>query len=164
VTEVYLNPGEWFVGDHHCRAHTLLGSCVSITLWDPVLRLGAMSHFLLATGPVAKQAVPDGRYADGALLLMLRGLAERGAPAWRCEAKIFGGGDMFPARRPSDRPPQERLHVGRRNGETARELLKQHGIVVRSESLFGEGHRKIVFDVASGHVWVRQVPVSAGGA
>ena len=39
---------------------------------------------------------------------------------------------------------------------------------VISESLFGEGHRQIAFDIGSGNVWVRQVPpatelASAGG-
>lgn len=31
------------------------------------------------------------------------------------------------------------------------------GIEVVSESLFGEGHRQIAFDVGTGHVWSRQV-------
>ena len=38
----------------------------------------------------------------------------------------------------------------------ARRLLLAHRIPVHSESLFGVGHRQIVFDVASGDVWVRQ--------
>jgi len=47
--------------------------------------------------------------------------------------------------------------VGRRNGDAARELLLAHGIELVSESLFGDGHRQIVFDVATGDVWARQM-------
>ena len=73
-----------------------------------------------------------------------------------CQAKIFGGGNMFPARRT--------VEIGRRNGEAARVLLQARGIAVVSESLFGDGHRQIAFDVATGDVWARQVPLPAGEA
>jgi chemotaxis protein CheD len=165
-TDVYLRPGEYFVGNASCRVRTLLGSCVSVTLWNPAKRVGAMSHFLLATrhGGVAaeldvareKSAALDGRYGDEALRLMLAELADKHVGGAQCEAKIFGGGDMFPAREPAGA-----LSVGRRNGEAARKLLLSQGIEVISESLFGDGHRQIVFDIATGHVWSRQAKLPA---
>jgi chemotaxis protein CheD len=47
--------------------------------------------------------------------------------------------------------------VGRRNGEAARELLYAQGIAVASESLFGDGHRQVAFDVDTGDIWARQL-------
>jgi len=47
ASDKFLQPGEVGVGDSACRFRTLLGSCVSITLWHPQRRFGAMSHFLL---------------------------------------------------------------------------------------------------------------------
>jgi len=157
--DVFLRPGDHFVGDASHRLRTLLGSCVSVTLWCERLRIGAMSHFLLAsrgTGDV-DAAVGldlqklDGRYGDEALRLMLHELARRGVEASRCQAKIFGGGNMFPAQTGGMAPA-----IGRRNGEAARELLQARGIAIVSESLFGDGHRQIVFDIDSGDVWARQ--------
>src|SRR4051812_8833059 len=95
--DVLLQPGEYFVGDARHRIRTVLGSCVSMTLWCPVLRIGAMSHFLLADRGGRSPEVLDARYGDEALLLMLRELQLRRVAAQQCEAKIFGGGDMFPA-------------------------------------------------------------------
>ncbi len=54
--------------------------------------------------------------------------------------------------------------VGRTNGETARRLLEFHGIPIVSESLYGAGHRQIVFDVDTGDVWVRHVPLAVATA
>lgn len=54
--EVYLLPGEYFVGDARYRIRTVLGSCVSITLWHRRLRIGAMSHFLLSEREAGRTA------------------------------------------------------------------------------------------------------------
>lgn len=149
---MFLQPGEYFTGDARYRIRTLLGSCVSITLWHPALRVGAMSHFILARRAGRPAVELDGRYGDEAMCLMLRELQQAGVRPSECEGKIFGGGDMFPLQMRSDE-----LSVGRRNGEVARELLRSHGISIVSESLFGIGHRQIIFDVGSGNVWHRQV-------
>ncbi|WP_225981411.1 chemotaxis protein CheD [Paracidovorax avenae] len=155
--DVFLQPGEYFVGDDTMRLRTMLGSCVAITLWHPARRIGAMSHFLLADrGRPARPGELDGRYGDEALELMVRGLRRQRVSIAECEAKIFGGGNMFPTR---PRPAMD--SVGTRNGHAARQLLAGRGIGVRSEHLFGDGHRQVVFDVASGAVWVRQVPPAA---
>lgn len=150
---VFLQPGEYFVGDASHRIRTLLGSCVSVTLWAARQRVGAMSHFLLAERgrKLRGGEGPDGRYGDEAVQLMLAELARVGVQPGDCQAKIFGGGDMFPGLQARS------AGIGRRNGEAARALLLQHGIELVSESLFGAGHRQIVFDVGNGHVWVRQL-------
>jgi chemotaxis protein CheD len=150
--DIFLQPGEYFVGDANCRIRTLLGSCVSITLWHPGRKTGGMSHFLLATRRGGNTVELDGRYGDEALSLMLRDLQRAGAEISQCEAKIFGGGNMFPklAKLSSQQ-------VGRSNGEAARRLLLAHGIPIISESLYGVGHRQVIFDVGNGHVWSRQI-------
>ena len=149
LIDVFLQPGDYFVGDASFRVRTLLGSCVSITLWSSLRRIGAMSHFLLPSRP--EGAGPDSRYGDDALGMMLAELAGLGVRPGECEAKIFGGGDMFPGHR------RHGIHVGEKNGTAARDMLAARGIAVVSESLFGNGHRQILFEIASGDVWARQV-------
>jgi chemotaxis protein CheD len=99
----------------------------------------------------------DARYGEDALELMLVGLAKLGVKGPQCEAKIFGGGNMFP-----NQASPGALNVGQRNGESARGFLRARGIAVQSESLFGSGHRQIVFEVGSGDVWSRQIQPSTG--
>ncbi len=59
---------------------------------------------------------------------------------------------MFPSRTRDGAPS-----VGQKNGHAARLLMQEWGIPIVSESLFGVGHRRIVFDIATGDVWSRQV-------
>jgi chemotaxis protein CheD len=152
MIEIFLQPGEFYVGDADCRIRTLLGSCVSITLWHRERRVGAMSHFLLAERGGAESNELDGRYAEEATVLMLDGLARAHVIPQQCQAKIFGGGDMFPRQSRKDMN-----NVGRRNGEAARQIMRAHEIPIVAESLYGVGHRNIIFDIKTGHVWSRQV-------
>jgi chemotaxis protein CheD len=155
VSDKFLQPGEFVVGDAAYRFRTLLGSCVSITLWHPQRRFGAMSHFLLPrrTTTIARGSDGqwDARYGEDAMWLMLRELRRADVPLAECEGKIFGGGNMFPD------ISTDAMTIGRSNGEAARRLLEAHGISIVSESLFGVGYRQILFDVRSGYVWARQV-------
>lgn len=158
LMDIFLLPGEYFVGDAAFQVRTILGSCVSITLWHPSSRMGGMSHFLLPTRGSTSQAKGglDGHYGDEALALMSHDLRALGVEPRHCQAKLFGGGNMFPGRARADGD-----HVGKRNGEAARELLQHHGIPIATESLFGVGHRQIIFDISKGDVWARQVRPSA---
>lgn len=159
LTDIFLMPGDYFVGDERYRVRTLLGSCVSVTLWHPGVRVGAMSHFLLPgaraehkrqrTG--SAHADKPGMYASDAMDLLLAGLQSLGVQPGQCQAKIFGGGAMFPR-------SEKVRDIGMQNGDCARLLLQKYGIHVVSESLFGEGHRQLIFTIRSGEVLSRQVP------
>lgn len=150
--EVFLQPGDIGAGGAGHVFKTLLGSCVSITLWHPSRRIGAMSHFLLPTRSSEPGAALDGRYADEAVTLMWREMARLGVDPAECQAKVFGGARMF-----SGESQSGAFGIGRRNGDVARELLRVRGIRVVAEDLFGYGHRKLVFDISNGDVWSRQV-------
>ena len=105
LIDVFLMPGDYFVGDERYRVRTLLGSCVSVTLWHPSRRIGAMSHFLLPGSGHRKAHDKPGMYGDDAMTLLLDGLARHGVAPTQCQAKIFGGGAMFP------RSPNVRANV-----------------------------------------------------
>jgi chemotaxis protein CheD len=159
LIDIFLQPGEFFVSDAEYQMRTMLGSCVSITLWHPFKRVGAMSHFLLPTrGASDRTEGLDARYGDEAMDLMVSELRQMGVAASQCQGKVFGGGNMFP-----DHFRSGAMTVGQRNGEAALELLNRHGVPIVSESLFGIGHRQIIFDVRNGDVWCHQVaPGNAG--
>jgi chemotaxis protein CheD len=155
LTEVFLQPGEHFVGDARHRIRTLLGSCVSITLWHPEHRIGAMCHFLLPSRGTTASGALDGRYGEEVIWIMSQELAGAKVKPTECVGKIFGGGNMFPGQ-----TRDEARNVGIKNGEAARALLRSHRIPIVSESLFGVGHRQIIFDVSNGDVWARQVKLA----
>lgn len=160
LTEVLLQPGQWWFGGGATRLRTVLGSCVAVTLWHPEWRVGGMCHYMLPVDPsAAARASLDGRYGDEALAHLVRESTRDGSTPAEFEAKLFGGGRMF---RTSERRRDDfELQVPSRNVRAGRELLQHHGFACSAEHVGGYGHREVILDLPSGHVWVRHSPLRA---
>lgn len=145
---VVLRPGDFHFGDQYTRISTLLGSCVSITLWHPRRRIGGMCHYMLTKRQRPAAAAPDGRYAAEAFELFLRHVAQAGTRPQEYQAKLFGGACMFSdaANGPMD--------IGARNIDYGLEFLADKGIALISRHIGGNGRRKLHFDIWSGDVWL----------
>jgi chemotaxis protein CheD len=156
VQKVYLQPGDFAFAGPGTHMHTLLGSCISITLWHPRLRVGGMCHFTLPGRPSQNPATGDldGRYADEALELFRRAARRHKTPMTAYQGKIFGGGNMI-----RERGQSVTDTVGARNAAAAMQLLMQEGVEILVAHVGEFGHRRIVFDVATGDVWVRHQPI-----
>ncbi len=157
--EVVLQPGDFHFGDANTRIRTLLGSCVSITMWHPEKRIGGMCHYMLPSRSVRKASL-DGRYADEAMEMFMREIRRSGTHPSEYIVKAFGAGNMFPdiARNCACKGgaiSQNCTSVSCRNAGTAKSIVAMHGFRLEAHDLGGAGHRNITFDIGSGHVWVR---------
>ena len=151
--DLFIHPGEYEFADENFCIRTTLGSCVSIVLWHRKRRLGGMCHYMLPSRKHRAEQTLNGKYADEALELMLREARKLGTRAEQYEVKLFGGGDMFPNSKNRERT------VAGRNIDAVRELIAAHGLRITSESMGGVGYRNVIFEIASGNVWVRHVNV-----
>lgn len=156
--EIFLQPGEVYFGCRDIRIRTLLGSCVAVTMWHPDLLVGGMCHYMLPKQQGGKSGELNGCYADEAMELMLREIRNVGTSPDAYQVKLFGGGHMFSAHQAVSCD-----HVGAKNVEMARTLMKEYGFKSIAEHLGGVGHRNIFFDIWSGHVWVRHQPPLTSG-
>lgn len=150
--EVFLKPGEHHFGNRNTRIRTLLGTCVSLTFWHPEFQLGGMCHYMLPSRSDERRHADlpeqDGRYADEAIDILLQSITAAGTSYRDYQVKVFGGGNMFPDHASGG-------HVGMKNVEAARRLVRRHGLNCVAEHLGGYGYRKVIFDIGSGNVWVK---------
>lgn len=146
--EVFLNPGEFHFGRKLTRISTLLGSCVSITLWHPRKHIGGMCHYMLTERKRPANAALDGRFADEAFELFLQQVEAAGTRPGEYQAKLFGGANML-----GDLSGGQ-IDIGPRNVAYGRALLATNNITVVAEHVGGSGRRKLHFDVGSGDVWL----------
>jgi chemotaxis protein CheD len=149
--EIFLNPGEFYFGNGHLRLSTLLGSCVSITLWHPLRRVGGMCHYMLDSRGVYPDTY-DGKYADEAMAMFLAEIRKYKTHPSEYQVKVFGGSNMLPA----NKQKEPGLEIGARNVEAADYLLIQYGFKeIRARHVGGSGHRRLLFDLWNGDAWVK---------
>lgn len=141
---VYVHPGRIASGTGAAHFTTVVGSGAAVCLFDPARGVGGLAHFLL---PEAGGAPAATRYGDVAMRALLDELAALGGRAFR--ATLYGG----------SAPPitSETGHLGERNVAAALSFLALRSIPVLERDVGGAGARKIVFDVAEGHVEVTRV-------
>jgi chemotaxis protein CheD len=141
---IYLQPGQLVATRLPTTVKTILGSCISVCLWDETSAVGGINHFLLPFGTV--HADMPGRFGNLAVPMLIDALRRQGADVASMRAKVFGGASMIAGGRP--RP----THVGMQNLNIAKELLANAGIPVISSDTGGARGRKIVFNTDTGEV------------
>ncbi len=117
---------------------TVLGSCVSVCLYDPAMAIGGMNHYLLATD--ATGGGSSMRYGVNAMELLINGLLRKGASRSGLRAKVYGGAQM------SDRFKA----IGRSNIDFALKFFADEGFRVEARDVGGTQARKLVFHPVSG--------------
>jgi len=143
---VKIMPGEFFVGTGNIALATVLGSCVSACLWDPVTRVGGMNHFMLAD---ARGRADNMRYGQYAMDTLLQHILAAGALAHSIEAKLFGGARVMRGLTHSE--------VGRQNVGFALAYLKEQDIPLAASDLGETCPRKLYFFPDSGQVKLRRL-------
>ena len=144
VPVVYLLPGELVAvgGDAPRTLVTILGSCVSVCLWDRRGRGGGMNHYLLPRrGPDAPRS---GRHGDSAVSMLVSKVLALGADRRDLRAKIFGGAHVLAS------VPMGGRTLGNENIQVAVAALRDEGVQVVSEDVGGTRGRKLAFNTVDG--------------
>jgi len=151
---VKILPGEYYVTRGEEAISTVLGSCISACVRDPVRNVGGMNHFMLpedaSTGPNAWLDPAVGlatRYGSYAMESLVNDLLKLGATRERLEIKVFGGGRVLSGM----------TDVGGRNIAFIRSFIKLEGYRIAAEDLGGTQPRKVVYFPTSGRVKMRRL-------
>lgn len=134
--------------DPTCALNTVLGSCVSVCLFDPRAQMGGMNHFLL---PEARGSSMDEMiFGLHSMELLINSLLKAGATRSNLKAKLFGGASMIKGL--SD--------IGSRNVKFAHRFLLDEGFEIVSEDTGGRRGRRLRFWPVSGRVQLRYMQVA----
>jgi len=123
---------------------TVLGSCVSCCLRDPLAGVSGMNHFMLPEGTGGGLA---SRYGIHAMELLVNELLKKGARRDRLEAKVFGGGNVLPGFVTDP--------VGEKNASFVLDFLKTEKLKLTAQDLLDRWPRKVYFWNKTGRVLVK---------
>lgn len=147
---VKILPGEYYVTTQNMLIVTVLGSCVSVCLRDPIAGVAGMNHFLLPSDNGGGDLISDSaRYGVFAMDILINHMLKLGANRQRLEAKVFGGGNVLKG--------FTAINVGERNAEFVLDYLATEQIPILAKDLLDFYPRKIYFFSDSGEVLVRKI-------
>jgi chemotaxis protein CheD len=147
ITVVKIFSGDWYVslGGGEMLA-TILGSCVSACIRDPVAGIGGMNHFLLPGDEMAGSPMSEGaRYGVFAMESLINGILKGGGQKSRLEVKVFGGGNVI----------NNSARIGSKNAKFIRDFLQKENLRISSEDLEGDHPRRLHYYPDTGKVMMR---------
>jgi chemotaxis protein CheD len=152
---VRILPGEYHAGSGPVGMTTLLGSCVSTCLWDPLRQIGGMNHFMLPgdTAATGSPVPPSARFGVHAMELLINMMLKLGAERRRLVAKVFGGGRVLKG--------FVSLDVGAANCEFVLDFLATESIPVLARDILDSYARKLHFSPETGKVLLKKVDPTA---
>lgn len=153
---IYLKAGEMVFAGEPSVVMTVLGSCLSVTLFHRRSGFAAISHALLPRCPKRGQCNgccgEQAKYVDCMVPWMLKRFKETGAAVKEIEVKVFGGADMF-----TSTGNRGIISIGKQNIDAAFDAIEQAGLRVHSRDVGGNRGRKIFFNTATGEVLLKRL-------
>jgi len=146
---VFLKPGEAVVSRRPILVSTILGSCISVTMYAPALGLGAICHAMFPNAAPHQKSLA---YVEPALRHIHRKMLEYGAMG-DIEIKLFGGAAVLGG---CGQTAQAKT-VGEQNLASARRVLEVLGLKITKADTGGNRGRKLLFSMKTGDVYLRRL-------
>jgi len=145
---IFLKPGEVVMAYEPTLVTSVLGSCVAVTMFSRVLRIGAICHAML---PDSGGRSGDLRYVDNALLHIFQKMRETGAVD--LVVKLFGGAQVLNV----SSYASEKRTVGEQNVARVESVLAALGLEIAARDTGGIQGRKLYFCTRSGDVYLHRM-------
>ncbi|HWB85378.1 MAG TPA: chemotaxis protein CheD [Bryobacteraceae bacterium] len=127
-----------------------LGSCIGLSVFDPVTHVGGLLHFMLPDSSIgsARGESRPFMFADTGIPLLLERVCQRGAVKRRLIVRAAGAAKMM--------DPNGVFDIGRRNHLAMRKILWKAGVLVHAEAIGGVTSRSVRLELATGRLLIRE--------
>ncbi|GAF81235.1 unnamed protein product [marine sediment metagenome] len=123
-----------------------LGSCLGVTVYDPVVKVGGMMHVMMPMSNVnpEKARTNPFMFVDTGIPLFMKTLFNAGVNKSRMIVKIAGGANVH--------NNNDSFAIGRRNYIALKKLLWKNSVLIEAEDTGGTRPRTMSLNVATGAV------------
>ncbi|HWI51444.1 MAG TPA: chemotaxis protein CheD [Symbiobacteriaceae bacterium] len=130
-----------------------LGSCIGLTLYDALARVGVMVHVVLPDSSLGRgQLLQPGKFGDTSVPAAIAEAVKLGAIRSRLVARIAGGARML-----NVVGAGSKLDIGSRNCEAVKLQLQEHGLRLAADDTGGTYGRTLQLFVGTGRLLVSTV-------
>ncbi len=161
---IYLKPGELHISSEPSLVTTVLGSCVSVTMFNRRLGIGAICHGMLPecsssdsrrclSSGICKDSCRDClKYVDCSIYSMIGQFQKLGIGSNEIEVKLFGGANVLQVRNGADSNT-----VGNQNIKKAMQVINSEKLKLTASDVGGERGYKIIFYPHTGEVMKKRI-------
>ncbi|NLE36687.1 MAG: chemotaxis protein CheD [Pirellulaceae bacterium] len=140
----HVGMGQIAIGCGPTNLTAVLGSCLAVTMHSPKHEIGILAHVILAQS--GGRDSPPGKYADTAVIEMLRMMENANVPRKAIVARLAGGANIFGRTGP--------LQIGDANIKAVTQSLDAAGIAVKAQDVGGNKGRRVSLDCRTGSLTI----------
>lgn len=129
-----------------------LGSCIGLTFYDPVSKIGGLVHYMLPDSTQMRNNSNIAKFADTGIEELLRQVIKAGASRNRLVAKIAGGAKMFEVSGMSNVS-----NIGERNALAAKQKLRELKIRLIAEDTGLNYGRTVELHCDTGDFYIKAI-------
>lgn len=147
-----IYPGEFYVSEEDEIISTVLGSCVSLCLYDTRRNFSGMNHFMLPGRITNYDLYRDktAKYGINAINVLLQTMEQHGSQKDDLIAKLFGGSNVLRIIKNASSIPEENVRL-------AKLLMEMEDIQIAEVDAGGIYSRKILMEVKNGKVYSKKI-------
>ena len=126
-----------------------LGSCIGVTVYDPVAKVGGMLHFMLPESTVSpeKAAATPAMFGDLGIPMLFQKVIEAGARRERLVVCAAGGAEVL--------ADDGHFRIGHRNRTILRKIFWKQNLLLAADDTGGQHSRTMSLKLADGSIQIR---------
>ncbi len=126
-----------------------LGSCIGVTIYDAVAKIGGLLHYLLPESKLDQKKAMKNPYmfADTGIPALFKAAYELGAKKQRMKVIVAGGSQVM--------DQSGFFNIGKRNDIALRKMFHKNNVLIDYRDVGGNVNRTIKLEVKTGDAWIK---------
>jgi len=151
---IYLNPGENHFTNKPKLIKTVLGSCISVIIYNRASKYSAFTHSVMPEKNCRENSCIccEPKFVDCSIRMVLTKFDELRIKRNELECKLFGGSEIN-----NIKTNQSLVSIGTQNLKTAKKILLENNIPIISSDIGGLNGRKIIYNTITFEVFVKKL-------
>jgi chemotaxis protein CheD len=126
-----------------------LGSCICVAIYDPLVKVGGLLHYMLPESSLNTSNAQKNPYmfGDSGIPLLFKESYKLGAKKSRLKVMVLGGAQIL--------DQNGLFNIGKRNHTVVRKMFWKNNVMVDFEAVGGVVNRTIKLALNDGEAWLK---------
>ena len=126
-----------------------LGSCIGVAIYDPVVKVGGLLHYMLPESSLDRIKAKKNPYmfGDTGIPLLFKEAYKLGVKKNRLKVMVVGGAQIL--------DQKGLFNIGKRNHTLLRKMFWKNNVMTDFEDVGGNVNRTLKLEIESGQAWLK---------